>query len=379
MSPHLSGGDWYLRMKAWRYSADDGTDMPIYRNSSGSISLVQVVSFTKGPGEPEEFLIKLPTLLEGDHLEFCSFTNKKPRVILDRVALVSGYSEGVPTPDVFREISVDAATSCTVENLPPSEPVFVRVTATGTHGHASEASADIAVDLAHPPPRTILNAFPISELEEGSYSQNFDSLSYVINTTAGSPWFNGWTLTYWQLWQDDLAPTNISFYAGGNQTGARFVAPATNSTDPVRAFGARAKQGTSMAWGIAFTNDTDSVMKLTDISYSVQQWGFANTTNHALVGSYLVTNRLDWISNLSEGWQNCSTTAAKCRDDEHVMPEVTATRYVPQSEIRVRRGDVIYFRWTLEPPASGNSALMAIDDLTVTFSRVSRALVLHIH
>jgi len=40
---------------------------------------------------------------------------------------------------------------------------------------------------------------------------------------------------------------------------------------------------------------------------------------------------------------------------------------------------VIYFRWTLEPPASGNSALMAIDDLTVTFSRVSRALVLHIH
>ena len=72
-------------------------------------------------------------------------------------------------------------------------------------------------------------------------------------------------------------------------------------------------------------------------------------------------------------------TVAKCRDDEHVMPEVTATRYAPQSEIKVHRGDVIYFRWTLEPPASGNSALMAIDDLTVTFSRVSRALVLHIH
>ena len=52
-------------------------------------------------------------------------------------------------------------------------------------------------------------------------------------------------------------------------------------------------------------------------------------------------------------------------------------RFVQQ--VKVHRGDVIYFRWTLEPPASGNSALMAIDDLTVTFSRVSRALVLHIH
>ena len=378
-TPHLPGGNWHLRMRAWRHSRDDGTDMPIYRNSSGSISLVQVVSFTKGPGEPEEFLIALPTLLEGDHLMFYSFTNRSPRVILDRVALVSGYSEGVATPDVFREISVDAATPFTVENLPPSEPVFVRVTATGTHGLSSEASADVAVDLAHPPPRTILNSCPLLGLEDGIYAQNFDSLSYVVNTTSGSPWFNGSTLTYWQLWQENLAPTNISFYAGGNQTGARFVTLAANSADPVRAFGARAKQGTSMVWGIPFTNDTDSVMKLTDISYSVQQWGFANTESHALVCSYLVTNRLDWISNLSEGWKDCGTTAAKCRDDEHVMPEVTETRYVPQSEIKVHRGDVIYFRWTLEPPASGNSALMAIDDLTVTFSRVSRALVLHIH
>ena len=378
-TPHLPGGNWHLRMRAWRHSRDDGTDMPIYRNSSGSISLVQVVSFTKGPGEPEEFLIELPTLTEGDHLMFYSFTNRSPRVILDRVALVSGYSEGVSTPDVFREISVDATAPFTVENLPPSEPVFVRVTATGTHGLTSEASADVAVDLAHPPPRTILNAFPSSGLEDGTYAENFNSFSNVVNTTSGSPWFNGWTLTYWQLWQDSLAPTNISFYAGGNQTGARFVTLAANSADSVRAFGARAKQGTSMVWGIPFTNDTDSVMKLTNISYSVQQWGFANTESHALVCSYLVTNRLDWISNLSEGWQNCSMTSAKCRDDEHVIPEVTEVRYVPQSEIKVHRGDVIYFRWTLEPPASGNSALMAIDDLTVTFSRVSRALVLHIH
>ena len=378
MSPHLPGGDWYLRMKAWRYSADDGTDMPIYRNSSGSISLVQVVSFTKGPGEPEEFLIKLPALIEGDHLEFCSFTNKKPRVILDRVALVSGYSEGVPTPDVFREISVDVATSCTVENLPPSEPVFVRVTATGTHGLASEASADVAVDLAHPPPRTVLNAFPLSDLEDGIYAQNFDSLSYVVNTTAGSPWFNGWTLTYWQLWQDDLAPTNISFYAGGNQTGAKFIVLAANAADPVRALGARTKLGSSMTWGIAFTNDTDAVLKLTDLAYAAQQWGFANTTNHALVCSYLVTNRLDWISNLSEGWQDCCATVTKCRDDEHAMPEVTNVTYAPSAGIRVKSDEVLYLKWTLAPPDSGNSALMAIDDLTVTFTSAFRSFVIHL-
>lgn len=378
-SPHLSGGDWYLRMKAWRYSADDGTDMPIYRNSSGSISLVKVVSFTKGPGEPEEFLIKLPTLIEGDHLEFCSFTNRKPRVILDRVALVSGYSEGVPTPDVFREVSVDAATSCTLENLPPSEPVFVRVTATGTHGLSSEASTDVAVDLAHPPPRTILNAFPISDLEDGIYSQNFDSLSYVVNTTSGSPWFNGWDLTYWQLWQDDLAPANISFYDGGNQTGAKFVALAANAADPVRALGARTKQGTKMAWGIAFTNDTDSVVKLTDVSYSVQQWGFANTDSHALALSYLVTNKLDWTANFADGWLECCDTDAQClKDVTHETPVVADVTYAPSAGIRVKPEEVLYLRWTLAPPASGNSALMAIDDLAVVFTNVSRALVIHL-
>ena len=377
-SPHLPGGNWRLRMRAWRHSRDDGTDMPIYRNSSGSISLVHVVSFTKGPGEPEEFQIELPTLLEGDHLMFYSFTNRSPRVILDRVALVPRRSEDVSAPDVIREVSGGAATTCTIGNLPPSVPVFVRVTATGTHGLSSEASVEVLVDLAHPPPRTVLNAFPISELEEGCYSQNFDSLSYVVNTTTGSPWFNGWTLTYWQLWQDDLAPTNISFYAGGNQTGAKFLAPAASSSTPVRALGARTRQGTRMAWGIAFTNDTDSAVKLTHVSYSVQQWGFANTTNHALVCSYLVANRLDWISNLSEGWQDCGMTAAKCRDDEHVIPEVMEARYAPQSVIKVHPGEVLYLRWTLEPPISGNSALMAIDDLTVTFTSAFRSFVIHL-
>ena len=56
LSPHLPAGDYYLHMRAWRYSSDDGTEMPIMRNSSGVTSLVQVVAFMKEHGVAEDFM-----------------------------------------------------------------------------------------------------------------------------------------------------------------------------------------------------------------------------------------------------------------------------------------------------------------------------------
>ena len=381
MSPSLtevSGQDQTLRITAWRQTTSEGTDMPIGVVSGGVTNIVGVIVLGDVSAT---YHVALPAFRAGDRVALFSPTNKaSARAIIDDVAILSGYSEGHQEPSYIVDgRDVGDSLFCTLDNL-PSVAVSCAVAAVGRRGAVSASSVAVPVDLANPDKIPVLNAFPLSDLEEGCYAQNFDSLSYVVNTTSGSPWFNGSTLTYWQLWQDGLAPTNISFYAGGNQTGARFVALAENSADPVRAFGARAKQGTSMVWGIAFTNDTDSIVKVTNVSYSVQQWGFANTNSHALALSYLVTNRLDWTSNFADGWRGCCETDAQClKDVVHETPVVTETRYVPQREIKVHRGDVIYFRWTLEPPASGNSALMAIDDLTVTFSRASRALVLHIH
>jgi len=380
MSPHLSGGDWYLRMKAWRYSTDDGTDMPIYRNSSGSISLVQVVSFTKGPGEPEEFLIKLPTLIEGDHLEFCSFTNKKPRVILDRVALVSGYSEGVPTPDVVREISTDTATSCTIENLPPSEPVFVRVTATGTRGLASEASADVAVDLAHPPPRAILNAFPLSDLENGSlYAQNFDSLAAMTSTTGDKAWFNGTTLPYWQAYrQNDSAISTFKYNGGAEKVGGLY-ALAINQSSSERALGGYSTQSDEICFGMAFTNNTDVTMRLSSVSYSAQQWGFKNTANQTLSVSAALAKNLVWIADYDGEWTEISSAQSNIYStDEHATPSILTVTPTEALPLSVGPNQILMLKWTIHSLKSGTLGMMAIDDLAVTFTNDSRSLVIHL-
>ena len=123
-----------------------------------------------------------------------------------------------------------------------------------------------------------------------------------------------------------------------------------------------------MTWGLAFTNDTDSIVTLTNVSYSAQQWGFANTTNQLLSCAYLVTNRLDWIVNFSAGWQPCAETEARVFGaGTYAMPESAAVDYVPAEQIRIAPGEVLYLRWTFSPPEKGNSALMAIDDLQVAF------------
>ena len=197
-------------------------------------------------------------------------------------------------------------------------------------------------------------------------------------TSGDKDFYNGVTIPFMQAWQGNDAATKFAHYAGGNQTGAKFVALATNINESTRAFGARGKQDTTMTWGLAFTNDTGSTIFLTNVSYSAQQWGFANTTNQLLACEYLVTNRLDWIVNFTEGWQPCATTEARVLAT-HGMPEATAVNYVPEEQIRIVPGEVLYLKWTFPPPAKGSSALMAIDDLTVGFDVPRRGLFITLH
>ena len=272
------------------------------------------------------------------------------------------------------------ATSCTINGLPESVPVVVGVSAIDQDGVPSERSAGVTVDLANPPPRATLNACPVSGLVGNHvYSQNFDSLAKHTATSGDKDFYNGATLSFWQAWQDSDPAEKFAFYAGGNQTGAKFVALATNINESTRAFGARGRQGTTMTWGLAFTNDTDSAAILTNVSYSAQQWGFANTTNQLLSFECLVTNRLDWIVNLTEGWKTCTEAEAQVFGaGTYSIPESTDVDYVPSAEIRIPPGEVLYLKWTFHPPAKGSSALMAIDDLSVGFNVLGQGLVLTI-
>jgi len=261
----------------------------------------------------------------------------------------------------------------------PSVPVSVGVRAIDQDGVPSDISTSVDIDLANPPPHATLNACSIISLAGPVYSQDYDSLAESTSTTGDKEWFNGMTLPYWQLWQDNEAATKFAYYAGGNQTGAKFVALATNVNDRARALGVRTKQGTTMILGLAFTNDTGFAAILTNVAYFAQQWGFANTTNQLFSCEYLVTDRLEWIVNLTEGWQSCAETGARVFEaGSHQMPESMTVNYVPSEGIRIAPGAVLYLKWTFRPPVKGSSALMAIDDLSVGFNVLGRGLLFKI-
>ena len=346
-------------------SSNTNPQMLVERISGNSTDVIGEVTLTS---ELKEHVLVVSDWNSGDSIRFNSFASGDRRTIIGAVALVSGYSVGTPSPVVVKEVPVADGTATTIDGLPPSVPVFVGVRAIDAAGGPSAVSAGVEVDLANPPPRATLNAWTVSSLADSTYRQDFDSVAGVTMTSGDKDFYNGVTIPFWQAWQDIDAVTKFAYYAGGNQTGAKFVALATNINESTRAFGARGKQDTTMTWGLAFTNETGSTISLTNVSYSAQQWGFANTTNQLLACEYLVTNRLDWIVNFTEGWQTCATTEALIfAAGTHVMPESTAVDYVPAEQIRIVPGEVLYLKWTFHPPAKGSSALMAIDDLAVRF------------
>ncbi len=326
--------------------------------------------------DTHEFVVSVPGWNSGDSIRFNSLASGNRKTVLGGFAVLSGYSAGVSTPDVFKTVDVDDGVSCMIDGLPDSTVVNVGVQAVDGDGVLSDMTEGVTVDLSKV---AVLNACPLSSLVGNVYTQNFDTVARVTSETGDKDFYNGITIPYWQAWQDGGPAAKIAFYSGGNQTGAKFVALATNVSDKVRAFGARTRQGTTMTWGIAFTNDTDAVMILERVSYAAQQWGFANTAEQSLVCSYLTTNQLVRTVDVVDGWTECCDTAARClKGEEHDMPVATAVEEMPAEECRIAPGMVVVLRWKLEPPSSGNSALMAIDDLSITFQSVARPTVIRI-
>ena len=222
-------------------------------------------------------------------------------------------------------------------------------------------------------------AFPFSGLSGNSYGQDFDSLAAITATSGGKEWLNGTTIPCWQAWKGDSEVVSLNYNGGKIRTGGLY-ALAANQKDGQRAFGGYSSKDAPITWGMAFTNDTDTALGLVGVSYSAQQWGFSNTNEHSLSFACLVTNRMDWIANFSDGWRSCCDTMAKRfgEDDAHPVPVTTLVEYSPESTLRVEPGEVLLFRWSVNPPTGGYSALMAIDDLVVTFARDARPFTIHL-
>jgi len=316
----------------------------------------------------QEFVVPLSEWGSGDCIRINSLTNGDRRTIIGTVSVVSGRTAGREEADyIINGRDVGEVTSYSISEL-PSVPVRVAVAAYGRRGAESVKTATQVVDLSNPDKVSMLNACPISSLTDWSYIQNFDSLA----SFDGKEWLNGTTLQYWQAWLDGDAVTE---FKSGATAGMRKC----SSNDVTCALGGLGKKGSYVYWGLAFTNDTEYAVKLSEVVYAAQQWSLQNSVEQPLSLSVLVTNRLDWISSFGENWKVCCSTAAQCSLPEgHPTPVATSVSFSPSKSIVVGSGEVLLLKWTLEPQSSGSSAMMAIDDLTVTFTSGFRSFVIHL-
>ncbi len=367
--PAFSGSPLTLRITAWRQTADEGRDMPLGVVSGGVTNIVGVVTLGD---EAAQHHVTLPALNADDRIAIFSPTNKtSARAIIDDVAVLFGYSEGSVEPMyIVNGLDVGVVNGHSFTGL-PSVPVQFAVEAYGRRGVTSAKTGAVEVDLANPDKVALLNACPLSSLEGNTYTQNFNSLAAFTATTGEKDWLNGTTLPYWQAYKDADAVSSFNYNAGTGSTGGLYVF-ATNRNDLVRALGAYSTQNDEFSFGIAFTNNTDSIMKVSSVAYSAQQWGFKNDTNQTMSVSAKVVDGLDWISAYSDGWTEiCSTQSAVYgAEDAHDTPASTPVAATPAEEISIAPGQVLMIKWTIHSLKSGKPCMMGIDDVTVTFERV---------
>lgn len=365
--PAFPEGSLMLRITAWRQTTSEGTDMPIGVVSGGVTNIVGVIVLGD---EAKSHRVALSALNAGDRIALFSPTNKtSARVIVDDVAIISGYSAGQPLY-IVNGFDVGAATEYSFAGL-PSVPVQFAVEAYGRRGVTSAKTGVVEIDLSNPEVAK-LNACPLSSLAglDNTYTQDFDPLAALTATTGDKKWLNGKTLPYWQAYKGTAAATSIK-YNGGAENHGGLYALSTNQNHAVRALGAYSTKDDQYSFGISFTNDTDRTFTLSSVAYSAQQWGFANATNQTLSVSVMVTNGLNWISSYSEGWTELGATQSLVysAEDVHDTPVSTPVDIVPAEEISVAPGQVLMIKWTIHSLKSGKSGMMGIDDVSLKFTQ----------
>jgi endonuclease/exonuclease/phosphatase family metal-dependent hydrolase len=208
----------------------------------------------------------------------------------------------------------------------------------------------------------------------GAYHQGFDSLA---DNGPANRWTDNVTLPGWYA-SKSVSPNAVTNYianTGSLTTGSLYSYGATVSAN--RALGVLVS-GTpgNIAFGLCFTNDTDSDQINILISFTGEQWRNANTAAQTLAFSSRLGNSIANADGAGTfAWTPCSTLnfntpvtsgGAGALDGTALANQHIFTN-VPLAGVVVQSGQELFLRWFLARPDSGSSHGVAIDDLTVSF------------
>ena len=212
------------------------------------------------------------------------------------------------------------------------------------------------------------------QLNLGStYTQNFDSLA---STGSGKVWANNSTLPGWY---SNERYYDIAFYLG--DIGSSILGSYGEYGASDRALGSSLDSGgLQTAFGLRFSNGTDTMLSSVTITYDGEQWNLGgNVTGHAdtLFFSYQIFDAGTGSITASSGWQ---TVPALDFTSPHVefggmaidgnLPENrTADIFATLAGLSLAPGQELWIRWQAFDDTFRDYAL-AIDKLRISFTAV---------
>lgn len=245
-----------------------------------------------------------------------------------------------------------------------------------SHHHLLAAAASVALFVVLPSASNAVVSTSISLASVGEvYSQDFDGLAgTTFSSTAGEQFLlsglDGWQAAKISGTGTSAMPFSIN-NGSGNSGGIHSYGP-TGGTD--RALGSIASGTNIPAFGVAFVNDTGSVLNKIAISFTAEFWRSSTTTQNVLTfgygfsgGSLTDANYLSSPAALAFAGLNIvgpAPVAANGALDGDLSANQTSIS-AELSGLLWEPGQALYLRWQ-DNNDVGNDAGLALDNFTFT-------------
>ncbi len=209
--------------------------------------------------------------------------------------------------------------------------------------------------------------FSISSFSS-TYSQNFNSLA----ASSSASWSNNSTLPNWYLASKKRALGTITADDGSLGDGGFYSFGSSGSTD--RALGTiNTSPIGELAFGVRMKNNTGSVIRAFEVTYTGEQWRNSNYSSQNLSFSYQVSNQsITSVSSASGTWtvldplkfvSKATGGNGIALNGNSTANSATVTYYI--TGLNIPNGSEIMFRWVDVNHTKTDHAL-AIDDVIIS-------------
>ena len=359
-----------LRVRVRRQDTDVGAIFSLWLSSGGTLR--EIGEACEIGVEMTECRWTLPAITKEERLVLRSASGKRScRTILDEVALVEGFLEGVPVPYYAVNGAETDKLFVNAADLPSASWKF-SVGALDGGGVVLSACTN-EVDLVNLPPSPVIDAVALSEASRNGgmriWREDFGSFASLFphKDKNSASWLNGVTLPHWQAYGDGAELTSISRNKGAATKRGLYAYWSADQLVSTYSLGVlTTKDSGEYVFGLAFWNDTAFAVRKVAIAYDGVQFGFGNESAQELLCECLVTNEL--VSVAAEGdWRLCEELnfITPVFSSESEQPVATAISSEVHG-ISISKDDYFVLRW--RRAATSSAVAMAIDNLSVSFA-----------